>query len=440
MDDRGANIDLVFRNGLKDYEVLPPQEVWNSIHPVIRRKQKPVILLKAAALIIVLFSLSLFAYRLSRNITREFNDSMLASNVEYAYPENTPVINRPVAITTKEDISKSIYKNEIITSTFNAPENPESIIFVSSSNGLSGQPSGSLIDDSTPDSGPQLASLNTSDNSFFEIEDINSSFLPLNENLKPAERWSVSALASPTYNSSFNTGKNELMNQLLATEQPMVSYSGGVALTYKINKRFSIQSGIFYSSVGQEVGGINSFGGFQKYDNTKGSRNFEVLTSSGLVYTKNADVFLSSDGPVERVLTEFNNDVFDPEKASLNHLNDNLLQNFSYLELPVLLRYKLVDRTIDLNLIGGVSYNMLVNNSVYTMVDGNKYFVGETEGLNLFSLSSSIGMGMEYSFSKNLSLNLEPTLRYYLNPFNQVSAPGTHLYSFGLFSGISYKF
>ena len=26
MDDRGANIDLLFRNGLKDLEVLPPVE------------------------------------------------------------------------------------------------------------------------------------------------------------------------------------------------------------------------------------------------------------------------------------------------------------------------------------------------------------------------------------------------------------------------------
>ena len=26
MSEKGANIDLVFRNGLKDYEVLPPPE------------------------------------------------------------------------------------------------------------------------------------------------------------------------------------------------------------------------------------------------------------------------------------------------------------------------------------------------------------------------------------------------------------------------------
>ncbi|MCX6321282.1 MAG: hypothetical protein NTX93_05670, partial [Bacteroidia bacterium] len=79
-------------------------------------------------------------------------------------------------------------------------------------------------------------------------------------------------------------------------------------------------------------------------------------------------------------------------------------------------------------------------NSVYTMVDGGKYPIGETEGLNLFTVSSSLGMGMEYSFSDKLSLNLEPTFRYYLNPFNEIAGSKNHPYSFGIFSGVSYKF
>ncbi|TAL60535.1 MAG: hypothetical protein EPN88_15805, partial [Bacteroidetes bacterium] len=133
-------------------------------------------------------------------------------------------------------------------------------------------------------------------------------------------------------------------------------------------------------------------------------------------------------------------DVFDPKKASLQPINNNLHQNFSYLELPVIMRYKFVDKVIDLNLIGGVSYNMLVSNSVFTLLDGVKYPVGKTEGLNPISLSSTVGVGMEYNFSKKLSLNLEPTIRYYLNPFNQTTESKVHPYSFGIFSGVSYKF
>jgi hypothetical protein len=186
------------------------------------------------------------------------------------------------------------------------------------------------------------------------------------------------------------------------------------------------------------VEGINSFGGFREFDYTKGDRNFEVLTSTGTLYTSNSDVFLESVAG-NRVITSYTSDVFDPKKSNLQYINNTLRQNLSYLELPIILRYKIVDKTLDFNIIGGVSYNMLLNNSVYTIVDGGKYPIGETDGLNILTVSSSLGMGMEYNLSKKFSLNLEPTFRYYLNPYN---TPGTttHPYSFGIFSGVSYKF
>ncbi len=71
MVNKGANIDLLFRNGLKDYEVLPPVEAWNNILPVIRKKQRPVIFLRSAALIAVLLSMSFLAYRWSQQISAQ---------------------------------------------------------------------------------------------------------------------------------------------------------------------------------------------------------------------------------------------------------------------------------------------------------------------------------------------------------------------------------
>ena len=134
--------------------------------------------------------------------------------------------------------------------------------------------------------------------------------LPVNK----TEKWSIAALASPTYYSSINSGNDELYKQMTASEQPLVSYTGGIALAYKVNRRFSIQSGLYYSSVGQMVEGINSYGGFREYDYTKGDRNFEVLTSTGTLYTNNADVFIESvDG--NRVITSYTRDVFDPNKS-----------------------------------------------------------------------------------------------------------------------------
>jgi hypothetical protein len=210
-----------------------------------------------------------------------------------------------------------------------------------------------------------------------------------------SEKWTIAALVSPTYYTNFQSGKDELTSHLSSDEQPLFSYSGGFALSYRINKRVSVQSGLYYSSFGQELSGITSFGGFQQYDYTKSGRNFEVLTTNGLVYTNNADVFLIDSRSDNRLTTRYTSDYFDPTKANLQYIDNSLRQNFSYLELPVIFRYKLIDKTIDFNLVGGLSSNILVNNSVYAAVDGGKYQVGKTEGLNLLTFSSSLGMGME---------------------------------------------
>jgi outer membrane protein with beta-barrel domain len=277
-------------------------------------------------------------------------------------------------------------------------------------------------------------------NKEFETGRLGQQFYQDNTQQNITERWSVAAMASPTYYSKFNSGKDELASQLMSTEKPVISYSGGVAFTYKLSKRLSIQTGLYYSSFGQEVDGVNSYAGFMPFDNTKGDHNFEVLTTNGHVITTNPDVFLSSSGLVDRIETNISKDVFDPQKADLQYVDNNIQQDLSYLEFPITLRYKVVDKLVDINLIGGVSYNFLVGNSVYSVNDEGKYPIGKTEGLNPITVSSSIGMGLEYNFSENLSLNLEPTFRYYLSPFNDMVSSGMHPYSFGVFSGISYKF
>ncbi len=439
MNEREANIDIVFRNGFKDYEVLPPPEIWDKIQPVIGRKRKSVILLRSAAMIAAIISISFLAYRLSREIpTVSENQNLPVIN------KSVPLLKNPSAqdnskmaekLRTNANSRKSIEIKEGPAVTI-SPENEPIITAVPK---LSPEAELWAEKDNYPLAGQLAGVVKIPAKAIYFKENFNLNTLPVPEPLKAADRWSIAAMASPTYFSQLNSGKDELSRQLMASEQPLVSYSGGLAVSYKISKRISIQSGLYYSSVGQEVGGISSFGGFRQYDNTKGARNFEVLTSNGMIYTNNADVFLS-DRAGDRVMTQYTSDVFDPGKASLQYINNSLKQNFSYLEFPVVLRYKLVDRTLDINLIGGLSYNFLVNNSVYTINDGTRYPIGKTEGLSVMTFSSSMGMGMEYNFTKNISLNLEPTFRYYLNPFNDMTRTYIHPYSFGIFSGISYRF
>jgi hypothetical protein len=433
MDEREANIDVVFRNGLKDYEVLPPPEVWDKISPAVRKQQRAYIILRAAAMIAVLVTLGFLTSTWNNEVSNRLLNSPQASNPDVQpqaaiIPEEMLIADAgyverpsssepvPVRSTVQPDLEGE--------NNFSSQRNTSHLV----ADGLSQEVSGESRFRSRE---PVAVSLNipVSEAIFQDIPPVDKK-----------ERWSIAALISPTYLSNFQTGNNEAVRQLGTIEQPVVSYAGGVALSYKVNRRFSVQSGLYYSSYGNELTGITSFGGFQNYDQAKGNRNFEVQTTNGLVYTDNSDVYLVDAASDTRMSAYIDNSTFDPTKASLEYLNSSLMQNLSYLELPVILRYKLVDRAIDFNLIGGLSSNLLVNNSVYTSLDGTKYEVGKTAGLNPVTFSSSLGMGMEYSFSKNFSLNFEPTFRYFLNPFSNTEGIGVHPYSFGIFSGISYKF
>jgi len=439
VDNKGANIDLLFRNGLRDFEVLPPVDVWNSIIPGMRKKQRNVIFLRSAALIAVMLSVSFLAYRWSREVTVLTRNPVIALNEEsFRVQDNSYDFNKPV-------ISSDFNQSRILPGDILSDKYP-----VSETSDIANMPS------SDQGAVTEMKNLNFSDK--FILPSTNSAFKGLNykissagggysDPLTPANeipkekinRWSVMAMASPTYYLQPELKGNDVSNQINSSEQSRISYSGGVGFAYKISRKISIQSGLYYSSVGNEVDGINSFAGFRQYDYTKGDHNFEVLTSSGHIYTENTDVFLR-DNSGDRVLTRYTSDVFDPAKANLSYINNTLFQNFSYLEMPVILRYKVIDKGIDFNLIGGLSYNLLVSNSVHTVIDGSRYNIGKTAGLNPLMISSSLGMGMEYNLSDRFSLNLEPTFRYYINPFGELSGIKVHPYSFGIFSGLSYKF
>ncbi len=439
MDDRGVNIDVVFRNGLKDYEVLPPQEVWNDIQPVIQKKQRPFILLRVAAIAAVVLSLGILAYRLSTEITSGPQDQLISLNPESVAPESVITASSYIPIQAsveyREPDRNVIYQNDQPVT----PVNIDNInTFIQDFTEISDQ---SDIDDSKRDYGQyDLMNVDYDPSDYLGFNENTTLDVPENLTRKEPGRWSISALASPTYQSRMGHIDNEAIESIMSSEQAVVSYSGGLALSYKISKRLSIQSGFYYSSVGKELSGISAYTGFEDHFYTKGDPNFEVLTTNGIVYTENNDVFLSDRLGASRIETAYNNDVFDPEKASLQFIDNSLRQNFSFLELPVILRYKIIDKAVDFNIIGGISSNLLVNNSVYASSENGKLPVGKTEGMNILTFSSSLGMGMEYNISSSFSLNLEPTFRYFINPFNDISGLGLHPYSFGIFSGFSYKF
>jgi hypothetical protein len=440
MVDRYSNIDLVFRNGLKEYEILPPQDVWDGISPSLKKTGQRMYWVRAAAVAAITLTTGILVYSLSHTLTGIFNGPAITLNQDSrpegkfgTYTESFKVA-KPVRIALNENQSGSTGEAADISSSQVGSSLPDALQI---KNITTDQNTLSLRKDRI-----FLTNNNVKSNALIpKSKDIAVDYyVPVAEAIsQKRNKWSIGAMVSPTYYSMFNT-KSDASQNLTNSENAAMSYSGGLSFAFNVNKRISLQMGLYYSSLNHEIDGVRSYSGFTAFYAIKGSDNFSLLTSNGTITSRNNDIFLADTKGNDRVSSVFTNDVFDPNKAGLSYLSSSVFQNFNYIEVPFIIRYKVIDRTLGMNIVGGISYNQLLNNSAYAMADGNKYFIGSTDGLYPITLSSSFGVGMEYSLSKKLSINLEPTFRYYLTPMSGQGGSSLHPYTFGVFSGISYKF
>jgi Outer membrane protein beta-barrel domain len=445
MVDRGAHIDLFFRNGLKEFEVLPPSDVWENIKPAIRRKKRSFLLLRVAAVSAITVSLGAMTILITRSFSDKFNGPAISFNqdalpggsyiakavpIQAAIPEqlsDLSVVSVPDASIPIASVSIATSAGEVY---YKLPGIRQFIVPIRESSLRRNIINDPVIND-------KLTVINSS--SGIGISNMLEDPVIVNS-VNTENKWSIGAQATPTYYSSFNTGKNSVAKELNKYDKGAVAYSGGVAFNYKVNKRLSVQTGLYYSSYGQKVTGVSSFAGFRNFHDTKSGSDFAIQTSSGTITSSNSDIFLIENNPGDRVTTRYTIDVFSPYKSNLQYIDNTVFQNFNYLEIPFLVKYKVLDRKVDFNLVGGISYNLLVSNSAYSFSGGEKYIIGKTEGLSPVTFSSSLGMGMEYNLTGKISLNIEPTFRYYITPVSGLVGSSIHPYSFGILSGFSYKF
>ncbi|MFN8240560.1 MAG: outer membrane beta-barrel protein [Bacteroidales bacterium] len=433
MVDRGTNIDLIFRNGLHDLEIAPPGDLWNSISPAIKTPARAFSYYRIAAAVLAIVSLGSIPFMISGILSGGFNTPAITMNQE-TYPagvlyipvkhEQSPVQNISIAraveprLTAAEPVRNTVISPEILAYSDFRKE-------IDGNFNLDVRRQSDFVKATVPATLPEIAEL--------DLDAYSGSRQP------EKSRFSVSAMVTPSYYSNQAIGRKDAASDIVAAEKPVVSYTGGMAINIDVSKRLTVQAGIAYSSMGQKITGISAYSGFSTISNSKGGSEFSVLTSSGTIRSDNRDIFLFETN-TNRVASQYTTDMFDPVKADLAYVGSTINQDFKYLEVPVLVKYKFIDRKVDFRLIGGLSYNVLVGNRAYVENNGKKVIIGDTDGLSPVTFSSAVGMGMEYNLSGHFSLNLEPTFRYYITPLGGIVGSSVHPYSFGMLSGILYKF
>ncbi len=440
MTGKKEHIDVVFRNGLSRYEEKPEIDLWDDIAKSIsaERRVSP-IFWRVAATVASFALIGALAFRLGvKSANKIAIDSIQQpAETEMVFNEPESVLlavvednnTNNVAPEAKEPIKVIVVSNvaeEVTPSTEDVAE-PSPVKYESKSVTLNND---LKIEDKV---------LYLTDQKTYTIEELNQLAYQMelensSDGKSKKNRWSIAALASPTYYSGNTSGSSIVSNS--TGEEAVMSYRGGVTFAYKVSDKISVQSGVYYSSMGRRINDVVAYSGFVGHHGAKGEPVFVVSSSEGSINIDD-DIYVMADD--DRISSIYTVDNFDPQKAHLPLMGNSLRQSFRYLEIPFALKYKIYDKVIALNLIGGLSSNVLIGNKVFVGNGLNRENVGTTADMNNFILSSTVGMGVEYNISKNMAINLEPTLHYYLTPLNQ-SASRINPYMFGLFSGLSYKF
>ncbi|UGS21150.1 hypothetical protein [Flavobacterium cyclinae] len=247
-----------------------------------------------------------------------------------------------------------------------------------------------------------------------------------NEDEKEEKRskWAISTNASPVYFNSLAEGSSidDQFNSNSKNYTTTLSY--GIAGSYAINDKLSLKTGVNSINLSYNTNDVLFESRMREVDNN-------IPTISRNANASNM-VFSSKNGTINEISGDVENVIIDNNIGSLK-------QNISYIEVPLELSYKLIDKKFGVEIIGGMSTLFLNQNNISLVTNGLEMEVGSANNLNNIHFSSNVGLGFKYSFWKSFNANFQPMFKYQINTFNQNSG-NFKPYFIGLYSGISFSF
>ena len=436
---------------LGDYQVDPPEHVWNAISGQVNsgrnRRGFYILLLASAASIALAITLGIHFFGPDLPQQQSLLEELPAdSSMEQADPVTTqfPRVESELSDPADEPLTEAVQFAEA-KQTNEAVQPPElkKITEVSDATdpeyayGIEQAPEAESETASVPDPAGDVTALLLPDTA---VDLPTDPFPFMEEEKKRDPRWMIGAAVSPLY--SYRDAEAEAMPSNPG-ESGLLSYSTGIHVRYRRNSRLAFETGVYYNKTGIAIGApeIKIFSRSQDYM-APGvfSGEVEITTmnnSVGNIVAYSGDIYMNGyKVNAENGSGALSSVVADDFQAS----ESGIEQHLDYLELPFNLRYSVIDRTIELQLVGGMSTNFLVNN--YVSMDGpsGREEIGYLTNLNTVNLSGNAGLGMIYHVSRKFSFLLEPRFRYFLNSVNDSSLPSTRPYSLGIYTGLNYTF
>ncbi len=480
MPDKSKNIDKLFQQKLNGHKVPAPKDAWVRIKEDMHKPAKTRMLwftriAAASVLLFLAFGAGYFLSKINSTSEDQLTEIPVLTNTQTHIPKNTETITQAIPweneiVATdisnigsddfKQDVVQTDLDKNIISETFSDETNlfaentsdkyvsdVESKVRSTDNNKVeppieipeNDQAIAENIPQNTeeiPEEAPtQVEEIPVMDDEMLHLLLISdyefAEDFPLNPQKDNNSKWSIGGQVSPVYSyraidgDTYNTPDESVsVDYFNENEEGLVTVAGGISLNYRFSNKFSLGSGMYLSRIGVQNNDVLA------YNDPENRNMYKLATSTGTV-TINPKKF-------EAVIVAH----VSTDKDSLPGdytINGSFSQNLDYLEIPFILKYKVVNNKFSVNLLGGLSPGILVNNRSYFSVEGEKLQTGTVENINPLIYNSVLGIGLEYAISQKLSVNMEPSFKYSLTPVNSNGSLNYHPYSISWFTGISYK-
>lgn len=246
----------------------------------------------------------------------------------------------------------------------------------------------------------------------------------------PNNKWSAGPSVAPVYFNAMGEGSSVHSIFVPNAKSGNISMSYGVSVGYELNSKLSLRTGVHRVDFGYDTNDI-------------AFSSSPIATTNGQIdninYRTTARNLVVSSKPGGSAREQAPTNSLDFSSSQNIEREGFMTQQMGYLEIPLELNYALIDNKFGLNVIGGVSSLFLVDNSVVLTSGNLTTEMGEANNVNDLNFSANFGLGVNYKFSRNLLLNIEPVFKYQLNTFSETD--GTfNPYTVGVYSGLSFRF
>lgn len=279
--------------------------------------------------------------------------------------------------------------------------------------------------------------VNPNDESTFENK-LDENGKPLMTKFDNSTTFTILPYFSPTvtWRNSSMTNTNGIQNAFDTTngngkfnERMNFSYSAGLLVGYNFTPNLTVFIGASYNTFSNTTSRNDIH--TRSFDQIPaGDTSTNIFTTAGEL--DGVNVVPTSTGSPEDPTYMLQDNVVGKVQS--------ITQTFSYVEVPVLVRYKIGGPKIGLILTGGISTGFIVQNDVTLEGTNETRNFGQTSQIRNFNMNATFGVGIEAKITPFMFLNVEPTFKYSFLNWSMDSRFQMNPMSLGLNTGLAFKF